>query len=196
MNKPSRRLRYNVAISLDGFIVPLDEKKVWIVHDNGTFFDALHAQCDTVVMGRKTYDCMCSMGEHNPLQRYSKESLVVVSKTLRSEHHPRVTIVSENFIRYVTDLKNTGGRDIWLMGGGQLAGPCLDAGILDTVEAAIMPLMLRKGGRMAGESVLTPLGGVKLELVDCSQWETSGIVVCKYKVSRQMVASLGDAMFC
>ncbi|EFQ26955.1 bifunctional deaminase-reductase domain-containing protein [Colletotrichum graminicola M1.001] len=137
---------------------------------------------------------MLSMGEHNPLQKYSKESLVVASKTLKREHHPRVTIVSKDFIGYIANLKNTDGRDIWLM-GGQLVGPCLDAGILDSVETAIMPMILGEGASLVGESALAPLGGIKLELVDCREWETSGIIMCKYNVSRQMAASLGEAMF-
>ncbi|GKT52981.1 dihydrofolate reductase [Colletotrichum tofieldiae] len=196
MKEPLRRLRYNVAISLDGFIAPPDGTSNWIVHDDNIDFNALYEQFDTFVMGRKTYECMFGMGEQNPLRKYRKECLVVISQTLKSERHPRVTIVSDGFIEYIVDLKNTEGRDIWLMGGGQLAGPCLDAGILDSVETAIMPVMLRKGARMAEKSLLTPLGGLKLELVDCRQLETSGIVMCKYNVGRRMAASLGEAMFC
>ncbi|KAK2047275.1 riboflavin biosynthesis protein RibD domain-containing protein [Colletotrichum somersetense] len=194
--EPSRRLRYNVAISLDGFIVPPDGTRGWIVHGNSISFDELCLQFDTLVMGRKTYECMLNMGAHNLLQRYTKENLVVVSKTLKSEHHPRITIVSEEFTGYIADLKNTDGRDIWLMGGGQLVGLCLDAGILDTVETAIMPLMLRKGERMIGEPALTRLREIRLDLVDCRQWGTSGVVMCKYNLSRPMAASMGEAMFC
>ncbi|KXH66680.1 riboflavin biosynthesis protein RibD domain-containing protein [Colletotrichum salicis] len=197
MKETQRRLRYNVAISLDGFIAPPDGSTDWIVQDDNIDFQALYAQFDTFIMGRKTYQCMFAMGEQNPLRRYPKQNLVVVSRTLRTENHPSVKIVSQNFTGYVADLKNTEGRDIWLMGGGQLAGPCLDAGILDSVETAIMPVMLRKGIRMLPDSALTPLGGFKLELVDCKKLDTSGIVNCKYNVSRGMAASLGEALsFC
>ncbi|KAK1516822.1 riboflavin biosynthesis protein RibD domain-containing protein [Colletotrichum costaricense] len=197
MKEPQRRLRYNVAISLDGFIAPPDGLTDWIVQDDNIDFHALYAQFDTFVMGRKTYQCMFAMGEQNPLRQYPKQNLVVVSRILRSDDHPAVTIVSHNFTGYVADLKNAEGRDIWLMGGGQLAGPCLDAGILDSVETAIMPVMLRKGTRMLPDSALTPLGGFKLELVDCKKLDTSGIVNCKYNVSRRMAASLGEALsFC
>ncbi|KAK1545815.1 riboflavin biosynthesis protein RibD domain-containing protein [Colletotrichum paranaense] len=186
MKEPQRRLRYNVAISLDGFIAPPDGSTDWIVQDDNIDSQALYAQFDTFVMG-----------EQNPLRRYPKQKLVVGSRTQRSDDHPSVTIVSHNFTGYVADLKNVEGRDIWLMGGGQLAGPCLDAGILDSVETAIMPVMLRKGIRMLPDSALTPLGGFKLELVDCKKLDTSGIVNCKCNVSRGMAASLGEALsFC
>lgn len=195
MNERTRRLRYNVAISLDGFIAPPDESTDWIVEDDNIDFDALYAQFDTFVMGRKTYQCMFAMGEQNPLRKHDKESLIVFSRTLKREDHPGVTLVSADFTGYIAELKNGEGRDIWLLGGGQLAGPCLDAGILDTVETAIMPVLLRKGTRMLEESGLTPLGGFKLELVESKTMEMSGIVMCKYIVSRQMAASLGEAMF-
>ncbi|KAK2030797.1 dihydrofolate reductase [Colletotrichum zoysiae] len=132
--EPSRRLRYNVAISLDGFIVPPGGTRGWIVHDDRISLDNLCLQFGTLVMGRKTYECMLNRVGHNLLQKYTKENLVVVSKTLKSEHHPRITIVSEEFVAYIAGLKNTDGRDIWLVGGGQLVGPCLDAGILDTLR--------------------------------------------------------------
>ncbi|KAK2052616.1 riboflavin biosynthesis protein RibD domain-containing protein [Colletotrichum caudatum] len=194
--EPPRRLRYNVAISLDGFIVPPGGTRGWIAHDNSISFDDICLQFDTLVMGRKTYECMLNMGGHYLLQKYTKENLVVVSKTLKSEHHPRITIVSEEFTGYIAGLKNGDGRDIWLVGGGQLVGPCLDAGILDTVETAIMPLMLRKGERMIGEPAPRRFGEIRLDLVDCRQRGTGGIVVCKYNVSRQMAASMEEAMFC
>ncbi|KAK1974277.1 riboflavin biosynthesis protein RibD domain-containing protein [Colletotrichum cereale] len=192
MGEPSRRLRYNVAISLDGFIAPLNETAGSIVQGNNISFDDLYAQCDTFLMGRKTHDRMFRWVSRIRCENIPRK---VVSKTLKSEHHPAITIVSEDFIGYVADLKHTEGRDIWLMGGEQLVGSCIDAGILDSVETAIMPLMLRKGVRMAGESAQEPLGGLKLELMDCRQWETSGIVMCKYNIRRQMAASLGEAMF-
>ncbi|CCF41404.1 riboflavin biosynthesis protein RibD domain-containing protein [Colletotrichum higginsianum] len=195
MKEPLRRLRYNVAVSLDGFIAPLDGTTDWIVHDDSIDLDALDAQFDTFVMGRKTYECLSDMGELNPLRNHPPQNLVVVSKTLKGEQHPGVTVVSRDFVDRIADLKNAEGRDIWLMGGGQLAGPCLDAGILDSVETAIIPVMLRKGARMVPESPQATLGGFKLDLVECRQLEPSGIVRCKYNVSRQMAASLGEAMF-
>ncbi|KAJ0161115.1 hypothetical protein CTA2_6758 [Colletotrichum tanaceti] len=204
--EPLRRLRYNVAVSLDGFIAPLDGTTTdWIAHDDGggggIDLDALDAQFDTFVMGRKTYERLSNMGELNPLRNRPPESLVVVSETLKGEQHPGVTVVSRDFVDRIAALKNAEGRrDIWLMGSGRLAGPCLHAGILDSVETAIMPVMLRKGARMvlvqeSSSPQTTTLGGFKLDLVECRQLEPSGIVRCKYNVSRQMAASLGEAMF-
>ncbi|KAF9875451.1 bifunctional deaminase-reductase domain protein [Colletotrichum karsti] len=197
MKEPTRRLRYNVATSVDGFIAPPDGSTGWIVQDSNVDFDRRYAQFDTFVMGRKTYECMFAMGEQNPLKKQPKENLIVFSQTLKSEEHPDVTVVSEDVIGYVAELKSHEGRDILLMGGGQLAGRCLKAGMLDSVEAAIMPVMLGKGTRMLEETPLTPHGGFKLEMVDSEKLESSGILMCKYNVSRGMACSLGEALtFC
>ena len=63
-----RRLRYNVACSLDGFIADPDGGYDWIVDDKGIDFDALYAQFDTFVMGRRTWEVMQAQGDANPLR--------------------------------------------------------------------------------------------------------------------------------
>ncbi|TDZ24086.1 Uncharacterized protein Cob_v003357 [Colletotrichum orbiculare MAFF 240422] len=194
MKAPARRLRYHVATSLDGFIAPPDGSMDWIVQDANFDMTTLYRQFDTFVMGRKTYECLFSMGEQNPLQGHPKANIIVFSRTLKAEDHPGVTLASEDFTAYLAELKNRSGRDIWLMGGGQLVGPALDAGMLDSVEATIVPVMLGKGARMVQKTALTPHGGFKLELVECKTLENSGVIECRYNVSQGMASSLGDAM--
>ena len=52
----SRRLRYQVAASLDGFIAGPKGEYDWIVMDPSIDFTALYKEFDTAVMGRKTYE--------------------------------------------------------------------------------------------------------------------------------------------
>lgn len=51
-----RRLRYNCAATLDGFIADADGGYDWIVDDASIDFGAPFAEFDTFVMGRKTYE--------------------------------------------------------------------------------------------------------------------------------------------
>ena len=53
-----RRLRYNVAMSLDGFIAGPAGEIDWIVEDRTIDFDALFAQFDALLMGRKTFESL------------------------------------------------------------------------------------------------------------------------------------------
>jgi dihydrofolate reductase len=52
----SRRLRYGVAVSLDGFIAGPDGEYDWIVMDPSIDFAAMFKEFDTAVMGPKTYE--------------------------------------------------------------------------------------------------------------------------------------------
>jgi dihydrofolate reductase len=58
----TRRLRYQVAVSLDGFIAGPNHEADWIVMDPSIDFGALFAQFDTLVMGRKTQEVMAGQG--------------------------------------------------------------------------------------------------------------------------------------
>jgi hypothetical protein len=77
----------------------------------------------------------------------------------------------------VTALKSKPGRDIWLYGGGALFRSLLDAGLVDTVEVAVIPVLLG-----AGVPVLPPGAATKLELADQKTLPASGIVALAYSV--------------
>lgn len=53
-----RRLRYQVACSLDGYIAGLNGDFDWIIPEPAFDFDALYAQFDTLLMGRRTYEAV------------------------------------------------------------------------------------------------------------------------------------------
>ena len=131
---PRRRLRYQVASSLDGFIAARDGSYDWIPMDPDIDFPALFAQFDTLVMGRKTYEVMQAyeggIDEHGV---YGKRT-VVFSRTLTAADHPRVTVTDDDPAAVVARLKAEPGKDVWLFGGGDLFRQLADAGLVDTVE--------------------------------------------------------------
>jgi dihydrofolate reductase len=100
----------------------------------------------------------------------------VVSRTLRPEEHPGVTILSSNVPEQVTALKALPGKDIWLMGGGVLFRNLLDAGLVDAVELALMPVMLGSG------TPLLPEGRRRRLHLKESKALPSGILMLSYSV--------------
>ena len=170
----SRRLRYHVAASLDGFIAGPNGEFDWIVGDPAIDFGALYKEFDTIVMGRKTYEVMTKQGGDGSIPGID---VVVFSRTLGATARPGLRIVNEDPRKVVAELKAKRGRDIWLFGGGALFRSLLDAGLVDTVEPAVMPVLLGNG-----IPLLPPGTSTKLVLSDQKILPRSGIVVLAYSI--------------
>ena len=69
--RKGRRLRYQVAASLDGFIGTADGKPDWIPSDPDIDFGALFAQFDTLLIGRRTFEGMGGQGQSPGIDRKS-----------------------------------------------------------------------------------------------------------------------------
>src|SRR5690606_8066902 len=109
-----RRIRYQVACSLDGYIAGPNGEYDWIPIDPDIDFEALYDQFDTLLMGRRTYEEVPVSGPE-----YGGKQIVVVSDTLRAEEHPGVTVVrGRELARTLDTMRRQPGKDIWLFGGG------------------------------------------------------------------------------
>jgi dihydrofolate reductase len=171
----ARRVRYQVAASLDGFIAGPNGEYDWIVGDPAIDFKALYKEFDAAVMGRKTYELVGTM-EGDAVALPGMEA-ITFSRTLPPTTHRGVRVTDEDPVKVVRALKQQKGRDIWLFGGGALFRTLLDAGLVDTVEIAVMPVLLG-----AGIPLLPPGKTAKLKLEDQKILPTSGIVVLAYSV--------------
>jgi dihydrofolate reductase len=170
----SKQLRYHVAASLDGFIAGPNGEYDWIVMDPAIDFAALYREFDTVIMGRKTYEVTTAQGGDGTMPGID---VVVFSRTLAPAAKPGFRIVNEDPAAVVRALKEKDGRDIWLFGGGELFRVLLAAGVVDTVELAVMPVLLGQG-----IPLLPPGISTKLVLTDHKLLPASGIVALAYRV--------------
>ena len=169
-----RRVRYRVAASLDGYIAGPGGEIDWIVPDPSVDFGALYAEFDTVLLGRRTYELTLQPGAPSWPDGWR---IYVCSRTLPAEQPAGVTVVRDTPDATVAALRAETGRDIWLFGGGVLAASLLNAGLIDQIEVAVMPVLLGGG---------TPLLGVgaprtRLRLAKSSQ-SPNGILNLRYEV--------------
>jgi dihydrofolate reductase len=168
-----RKLVYHVAMSLDGYIAGPNGEYDWIDADPGIDFAAILRPFDTLLMGRKTYDLMRSNGQSAADMGMKA---VVVSTTLNPVQHPDVKIVREDIAASVANLKAQPGKDIWLFGGSVLFRSLVDAGLVDSVELVVIPVLLG-----SGVPVLPEGGRCHLRL-ESSQSLPNGTLVLKYLV--------------
>lgn len=140
-----RRLRYQVATSLDGSIAGPQGEFDWIMMDPDINFAELGAQFDTAVMGHKTFLATLQQGGTGVMPGLD---VVVYSRTLNPAQYPDVSIVNSDPAESVRSLEARPGKDIWLFGGGELFRTLLAAGVVDTMEPAVVPVLLGNGIKM------------------------------------------------
>src|SRR5438270_6203951 len=139
-----RKIVLALGISIDGYIA----------RSNGTFdflfmpkdfmqeFAAFNASIDTCIMGRKTYDVTKAQGEggFGP-----KMKTYVLSRTLPPGERDGLTFVNVSPQSLVDEIRCGKGKDIWLMGGGEVARDFLKADLVDELHLGVVPVLLGEG---------------------------------------------------
>ena len=168
-----RRVRYQVACSLDGFIAGPRDEFDWIVPESTFDFDALYAQFDILLMGRRTYDVVRDIPDV-----FRGKRVIVASRSLGPDSLPGVEVVGDGLLDRIQELRAEPGADIWLFGGGALFAHLLERNAVDTVEPAIIPILLGDG------IPLLPSPSVRRSLtLQRTQVYPSGIVLLEYAVN-------------
>lgn len=168
-----RKLIYSVAMSLDGYIAGSKGESDWIVMDPEIDFKAMFARFDTILLGRLTYETTRTTGGGGMPGITS----YVFSRTLQQADCRGVT-VADDPMTTIPALKAQPGKDIWLFGGGVLFRSLLELRLVDTVEVAVIPVLLGGGSPVLPE---TPQRA-GLRLVKHHVYARTGTVSLEYTV--------------
>ena len=146
------RTTYYTATTLDGFIADEHDSLDWLFvqrhRDEGPLsYAAFITDVGALCMGATTYEWIRRhMAENGEKWAYDVPTFVF-------SHHPPETVEGAD-VRFVTgDVRPVhaamvgaaGGRDLWVVGGGDLAAQFADAGLLDDLIVSIAPVTLGAG---------------------------------------------------
>ncbi|AZB44370.1 dihydrofolate reductase [Bacillus sp. FJAT-42376] len=133
-----------IAMSLDGYIARENGEIDWLEEaegkgDNG--YGEFLETIDTVIMGRKTYEQVLGFDIEFPYQ--DKECYVFSNKREGMDEY--ASFQKGNPSDLLLQLKQKSGKDIWLIGGGDLIKHFMQEQLVDKFIIAVIPVLLGKG---------------------------------------------------
>ena len=142
---PNRKIIVNAGTSADGFIARLDGDIDWLTsrpkpagfYDMGKFI----ASIDTKILGRKTFDKSLRLGATFD----GKTKTYVYSTHLPATAVTGVEFVSQPIASFAQRLRAAPGKNIWMMGGGEVIASFLDAGAIDELIISVAPVLIGEG---------------------------------------------------
>ena len=171
-----RHIKYFVANSLDGFIARQDGGVDWLFMDQDYGLREFFASVDVAVMGRKTHDKMRELAPGKAF--YPGMKNYVFTTTKPSGIRDGVEFVSTSVESWAERVRSEAGKDIWLVGGGELVRQFLQVHLVDEIGLTIHPRLLGSGIPLFPQ----PYPETELELVRCEKYST-GLVQVFYRVT-------------
>jgi dihydrofolate reductase len=168
------RTQYYTAASLDGFIATEDDSLEWLFplgDINQTSYPLFIKEVGALAMGSATYEWMLrhviKSGSDKPGEwPYEQPTWVFSSRDLPGIPGKDIRFVKGD-VRPVHDRMRTAanGKNLWLVGGGGLAGQFYDAGLLDEIIVQVGSVTLGSGKPLLPRSIVSP----SLKLVSVQQ---------------------------
>jgi dihydrofolate reductase len=159
------KTQYYTAASLDGFIATEDDSLDWLFplgDVNETSYPQFIAEVGALAMGSATYEWMLRHAvavEEDADSRwpYTQPTWIFSSRELPHVAGANIRFVNGD-VRPVHDAMRAAaaGRNVWIVGGGDLAGQFLDAGLLDEIIVQVGSVTLGRGKPLFPRRVTHP----------------------------------------
>jgi dihydrofolate reductase len=184
-------VRYYAAQTLDGYIAESDDNLDWLLKYEGSFegadsdadqagYDAFYEGIGALVMGSVTYEWV--LDKIDEWAYAGKPCWVLSSRELAKPEGEGVDVrvVSGEVPESIGEMIDSAGeRDLWIVGGGNVASQFADHGLLDRVEVTVVPVVLGEGKPLFDRR----LPGGPMQLLSRTT-HSSGMVGLTYEVRR------------
>lgn len=179
------RVTIHMAASLDGFIARSDGTVDWMeTHDEfatGEILDPSYikeflASIDCYLMGSKTYELAMRFEAKGYGWQYGAKPTFVLTRRELPRIRDTIEFCSGDLRALFDDLRSR-FQNIWVVGGGAIAGECLKGGLADQVSYSILPIVIGDGIKFFENLE----HDVALHLADVKAYK-NGIVELRYEV--------------
>jgi dihydrofolate reductase len=180
-----RRIIVYIATSADGYIARPDGDVEWLNRRPSTVdygMREFYPTIDTILWGRKTYDWLLDYYRKRGKTKGlfdTKLANYVFSRNPPKRAAPGAIFVSEPVKTFAQRLRATSGKQIWMMGGGELIASFLDAGEIDEFDIHVIPVLIGEGIPL----VAPRHRDVSLRLRSSKKYP-DGVVRLRYEVAR------------
>ena len=138
-----RKVILSLGISLDSYIARPNGDVDFLFMPKDYSMASFFATVDTAIMGRKTLEVGLKMGGGS--LPASSMAYYVFSHSKPPGKSHGWTFVNESPPAFIAKLRRHSGKNIWLMGGGELARDFLKADLVDELHLGVVPVLLGKG---------------------------------------------------
>lgn len=179
-----RKIIVEAATSADGFIARKDGGLDWLIErptpKHGYGMGAFLRSVDTILLGRKTFDVALEF-EKQGMQAFNpKIKHYMFSRSIPGTPLPKgVEHVAEPIKKFATKLRARKGKNIWMMGGGEIIASFLDEGEIDEFIIHAMPVFIGEGIPL----IAPRHRKIPLKLIEAKAYE-DGVVKLRYKVQK------------
>jgi dihydrofolate reductase len=135
-----RKIKLFIACSLDGYIAKEDGSVNWLPENADSGYDQFYSSIDTVLMGKKTYEQILTFCKYP----YTDKISYVFTRNPKQKKDENVEFTSE-VEEFTKKLVSSSGKDIWLVGGSEIASTFLNLRFVDELILSIIPVVLGKG---------------------------------------------------
>lgn len=165
------KTQYYTATSINGYLADENNSVDWLfqfgeIESMKDHYPRFIKQVGALAMGSTTYEWI--LEHENLLKNPDKWPYEIPAWVFSTRKLPVINGADIRFVRgdvvpvHSEMAEAAGGKNVWLVGGGDLVGQFHDQGLLDEIILTIVPVMLRSGAPLLARNITTP----PLKLID------------------------------